>query len=93
MTGIYYIYRHKILGIFFNYMSFNSGVGCPVSAQIQTEVSTGKDSLYVIGTEGSIDVVDTTGLEVDRRDSVVFNPDPMKAVWLSALVPGLGQNL
>ena len=63
----------------------------PVSAQVQTEVSTGKDSLYVIGTERSVDVVDTTGLEVDRRDSVVFNPDPMKAVWLSALVPGLGQ--
>ena len=24
-------------------------------------------------------------------DSLVFNPDPMKAVWYSALCPGLGQ--
>lgn len=91
MTGIYYIYRHKILGIFFIICLLIPVSVVPVSAQIQTEVSTGKDSLYVIGTEGSIDVVDTTGLEVDCRDSVVFNPDPMKAVWLSALVPGLGQ--
>ena len=91
MTGIYYIYRHKILGIFLIICLLIPVSVVPVSAQIQTEVSTGKDSLYVIGTEGAIDVVDTTGLEVDRRDSVVFNPDPMKAVWLSALVPGLGQ--
>ena len=91
MTGIYYIYRHKILGIFLIICLLIPVSVVSVSAQIQTEVSTGKDSLYVIGTEGSIDVVDTTGVEVDRRDSVVFNPDPMKAVWLSALVPGLGQ--
>ncbi|MEI3340839.1 MAG: hypothetical protein V8R52_00395 [Coprobacter fastidiosus] len=74
MTGIYYIYRHKILGIFLIICLLIPVSVVPVSAQIQTEVSTGKDSLYVIGTEGSIDVVDTTGLEVDRRDSVGSTP-------------------
>ena len=59
-----------------------------------------EDSITVA--DGTIDIVpvDTVpvvtvpkGQEYDRWEerSVVFNPDPTRAVWLSALCPGLGQ--
>ena len=44
------------------------------------------DSLYVLASD-TIPIVDD---EWERRE-VTFTPDPKRAVWLSALFPGLGQ--
>jgi len=55
------------------------------------------DSIYA-GTDSLVAVpVDTIGIAktvyVDKRDEpkFTFNPDPTRAVWMSALFPGLGQ--
>lgn len=91
MAEIFYIFRRKFWGIFLIVCILIPMSVSPISAQGQTEIPTGRDSLYLVGTETPIDTASVAQSELSRKDSVVFNPDPMKAVWLSALVPGLGQ--
>lgn len=50
---------------------------------IQTDTTTSADSVLTI--------VTADGLPSEFSGRRVFNPDPSRAVWLSALVPGLGQ--
>lgn len=55
-----------------------------------------EDSLFVVGDSVAIIPFDTISVAdvTAKKDSVkvyAFNPDPMRAVWLSALFPGLGQ--
>ena len=50
--------------------------------------------LMITDSLGQIALADTAQLKSTRRKSwrpASFNPDPMRAVWLSALFPGLGQ--
>ena len=56
------------------------------------------DSANIVAVEGeavflqgdSLNVESTTVAEVEKQ-GFVFNPDPTRAVWMSALLPGLGQ--
>ncbi len=73
----------------------------PAEVVVDTIQSRG-DTLEIMGPVDSIPVVDSQWVatsdttrvveapEWETRD-VVFNPDPSRAVWLSALFPGLGQ--
>lgn len=90
MTDLFYIQGRKVLGIFLIVCLLIPVSVVSVSAQIQKDVPVGKDSLYVVS-EKPVQVIEEPVAKANRRDSVVFNPDPMRAVWLSALVPGLGQ--
>lgn len=50
--------------------------------------------LMITDSLGQIALADTAQLKLTHRKSwrpASFNPDPMRAVWLSALFPGLGQ--
>ena len=63
--------------------------GDSVGALLQDSVP-----LMIIDSLGQIALADTAQLKSTRRKSwrpASFNPDPMRAVWLSALFPGLGQ--
>jgi len=39
----------------------------------------------------SVQLVEASELEVDTLPQVAWRPDPIRAVWLGAIVPGLGQ--
>lgn len=39
----------------------------------------------------SVQLVDASQLEVDTLPAVAWRPDPIRAVWLGAICPGLGQ--
>lgn len=63
--------------------------GDSVGALLQDSVP-----LMITDSLGQIALADTAQLKSTRRKSwrsASFNPDPMRAVWLSALFPGLGQ--
>lgn len=67
-------------------------VGAPLTHP--TEVVS--EDLYVDGDKVLIQPVDTINVVLDEEPEwvarkVEFSPDPVKAVWLSALFPGLGQ--
>ncbi|MCM1163593.1 MAG: DUF5683 domain-containing protein [Muribaculaceae bacterium] len=52
-------------------------------------ISTAADSLAIVPID-SIPIVENPALK-DREVEFTFNPDPTRAVWMSALFPGLGQ--
>ena len=63
--------------------------GDSVEALLQDSVP-----LMITDSMGHLSLADSTRLESTARKSwrpSSFNPDPMRAVWLSALFPGLGQ--
>ena len=63
--------------------------GDSVGALLQDSVP-----LMITDSLGQIALADTAQLKSTRRKSwrpASFNPDPMRAVWLSAIFPGLGQ--
>lgn len=63
--------------------------GDSVGALLQDSVP-----LMITDSLGQIALADTAQLKSTRRKSwrpASFNPDPMRAVWMSALFPGLGQ--
>ena len=63
--------------------------GDSVGALLQDSVP-----LMITDSLGQIALADIAQLKSTRRKSwrpASFNPDPMRAVWLSALFPGLGQ--
>ena len=39
----------------------------------------------------SVQLIDASELEVDTLPTVSWHPDPLRAVWLGAICPGLGQ--
>lgn len=49
------------------------------------------DTVAVVNTPGLNAISDSTSAKADVRVVKMFNPDPVRAVWLSALFPGLGQ--
>lgn len=58
-----------------------------------TIVSFDADTIVVVDTLGEMELLsDTISTDDDWQErEVAFNPDPTRAVWLSALFPGLGQ--
>lgn len=69
----------------------------PVGAPISHEAAVVADSISLDNGELEITPVDTVEVKAyDKYDvweerEVSFNPDPTRAVWMSALFPGLGQ--
>lgn len=69
------------------------------SEVVEDEIQLSGDSLTVtpVDTVAVVDAPDlkafsdSTAIMTDRRVVKMFNPDPIRAVWLSALFPGLGQ--
>lgn len=69
------------------------------SEVVEDEIQLSGDSLTVtpVDTVAVVDAPDlkafsdSTSIMTDRRVVKMFNPDPIRAVWLSALFPGLGQ--
>lgn len=53
-------------------------------------VSFAGDSVSVVPID-SIGIVDSPAMAKDTEKKFTFNPDPTRAVWMSALFPGLGQ--
>jgi hypothetical protein len=49
------------------------------------------DTVAVVNAPGLNAISDSTSAKADVRVVKMFNPDPVRAVWLSALFPGLGQ--
>lgn len=49
------------------------------------------DTVAVVNAPGLNAISDSTSTKADVRVVKMFNPDPVRAVWLSALFPGLGQ--
>lgn len=49
------------------------------------------DTVAVVNAPGLNAIPDSVAPTRDIRTMKVFNPDPIRAVWLSALFPGLGQ--
>lgn len=65
------------------------------SEVVESEVSSVGDSLSIHPMD-SVPVFDAPGMvdmtkKTDEVPMKMFNPDPIRAVWLSALFPGLGQ--
>lgn len=58
-----------------------------------TIVSFDADTIVVVDTLGEMELLsDTISTDDDWQErEIAFNPDPTRAVWLSALFPGLGQ--
>lgn len=69
------------------------------SEVVEDEIQLSGDSLTVtpVDTVAVVDAPDlkafsdSAAITTDRRVVKMFNPDPIRAVWLSALFPGLGQ--
>lgn len=64
-----------------------------VISETDTIVSFDADTIVVVDTLGEMELLsDTISSDDDWQErEVAFNPDPTRAVWLSALFPGLGQ--
>ncbi len=60
----------------------------PVTLQQGTPLNP-VDTLYTAGADSILNVVQEEGYTLSGKR--IFNPDPTRAVWLSALLPGLGQ--
>ena len=68
-------------------------VGAPIekAAVVEgLEFDTQGDSLSVVSAD-TVNVVKYSPYDVWEERETTFNPDPTRAVWMSALVPGLGQ--
>lgn len=69
----------------------------PVGEPIAKPAAVVEDSFDVVGDSVEITPVDTIAVKPYNRFDVweeretTFNPDPTRAVWMSALFPGLGQ--
>jgi hypothetical protein len=68
------------------------GVADPF-AVVEDSITVADDTVDIVPVDTVPVVTVPKGQEYDRWEerSVVFNPDPTRAVWLSALCPGLGQ--
>lgn len=64
-----------------------------VQADVQDNTAINQDSLQheFAFKPDSVQLVDASELEVDSLPPVVWRPDPLRAVWLGAICPGLGQ--
>lgn len=64
-----------------------------VISETDTIVSFDADTIVVVDSLGEMELLsDTISTDDDWQErEVAFNPDPTRAVWLSALFPGLGQ--
>lgn len=60
------------------------------STSERKSVEVPSDSTYV-QEDSVLTVVTADGVPTEFSGKKIFNPDPSRAVWLSALVPGLGQ--
>lgn len=68
-------------------------VGAPIekAAVVEgLEFDTQGDSLSVVSAD-TVNVVKYSPYDVWEERETIFNPDPTRAVWMSALFPGLGQ--
>lgn len=68
-------------------------VGAPIekAAVVEgLEFDTRGDSLSVVSAD-TVNVVKYSSYDVWEERETTFNPDPTRAVWMSALFPGLGQ--
>ncbi len=70
----------------------------PTGAPVEGKAVVVEDMLTVAGDSVTVTPVDTVAAvtKINRYDvweerEVAFNPDPTRAVWMSALFPGLGQ--
>ena len=79
------------------HMPANLPDSIPVGAPIERPAAVVGDSILVIGGSVAVTPVDTVAVKAINRFDVWeeretdFNPDPTRAVWMSALFPGLGQ--
>lgn len=64
--------------------------GMDATALVVDSIYAATDSLAVFPVD-TIAIVKAPGLSADGQKVFTFNPDPTRAVWMSALFPGLGQ--
>ena len=50
-----------------------------------------EDDNFAFKPDSTVRLVDASQLEVDTLPQVAWRPDPLRAVWLGAICPGLGQ--
>lgn len=73
------------------YLDAEMLVKLPVHSAPNDRVSLSTDSLYIVDNDTVQTVVVDENSPYGLDGKIPFNPDPTRAVWMSALFPGLGQ--
>ncbi len=62
-----------------------------VGFEVDTLAVEQADSIWKAQTDSILEIVKPSPYDIWEPTEIAFNPDPNKAVWMSALFPGLGQ--